>query len=176
MKVAILFALVAVASAAVINPAGIVSTGSSSVSRSEDGTGNYQFSYTEQGLSGGSQRSEQGDAFGRKTGSYALSDADGRQRIVSYVADETGFRASIQTNEPGTAPLAGADTAISAPDSTGIAAATNQRTAEQLTALANAPPAVEETPVAAAPIAFGPAPTRLVAAQPVYSGFRPFTG
>ena len=136
----IILALVAVASAAVITPANIASSGSSSVSRSEDGTGNYQFSYTEQGLTGGSQRSESGDAFGRKTGSYALSDADGRQRIVSYVADETGFRASIQTNEPGTAPLAGADTAISAPDTTGIAAATNQRTSEQLTALANAPP------------------------------------
>src|SRR6218665_3596097 len=36
------------------------------------------------------------------SGSYGLSDADGRVRTVNYVADEHGYRASISTNEPGT--------------------------------------------------------------------------
>lgn len=48
-------------------------------------------------------RSEQGDGNGAVTGSYSLAEADGRQRIVEYVADAAGFRATVKTNEPGTA-------------------------------------------------------------------------
>ena len=36
------------------------------------------------------------------SGSYGLRDADGRMRVVSYVADALGYRASVSTNEPGT--------------------------------------------------------------------------
>ena len=36
-----------------------------------------------------------------QVGSYGLRDADGRVRVVNYVADALGFRASVSTNEPG---------------------------------------------------------------------------
>ncbi|KAH6929056.1 hypothetical protein HPB50_022531 [Hyalomma asiaticum] len=68
------------------------------------GLGNYNFGYDEDHTSGGSFRRETGNALGAKEGSYGLRDADGRVRVVNYVADELGFRASISTNEPGTAP------------------------------------------------------------------------
>ena len=37
-------------------------------------------------------------------GSYGLRDIDGRTRVVNYVADAGGYRANIQTNEPGVEP------------------------------------------------------------------------
>ena len=39
-----------------------------------------------------------------QVGSYGLRDADGRMRVVNYVADALGYRASISTNEPGVDP------------------------------------------------------------------------
>jgi len=73
--------------------------------RKQDGWGNYAFGYNEQHNdawgSGGSSRDEKGDSWGNKEGSYSLNVGDGRQRIVKYVADGAGFRASIKTNEPG---------------------------------------------------------------------------
>lgn len=61
----------------------------------------YQFGYDAAGSDGRSSRSESSD--GRKvTGSYTLVGADGINRVVHYVADGDGFRASIITNEPGT--------------------------------------------------------------------------
>jgi hypothetical protein len=39
-----------------------------------------------------------------QVGSYGLRDIDGRTRVVNYVADAAGFRANIQTNEPGVEP------------------------------------------------------------------------
>lgn len=46
---------------------------------------------------------EQGDGKGTVSGSYALMDPDGRMRMVYYKADAMGFRATVKTNEPGTA-------------------------------------------------------------------------
>ncbi|XP_003747964.1 calphotin [Galendromus occidentalis] len=80
--------------------------------RSEDGLGNYQFGYDEKHTTGGSFRKETGDGLGRKIGSYGLHDADGRVRVVNYVADEHGFRAAVQSNEPGVAPEDPAATTI----------------------------------------------------------------
>jgi hypothetical protein len=61
----------------------------------------YAFAYEHSGDEQSSSRSESSD--GKKvTGHYTLQGADGIQRIVHYVADFDGFRASIQTNEPGT--------------------------------------------------------------------------
>lgn len=37
-------------------------------------------------------------------------DADGHSRTVNYVADAAGFRATVETNEPGTKTSAPADT------------------------------------------------------------------
>ncbi|XP_054707014.1 cuticle protein 7-like [Uloborus diversus] len=47
------------------------------------------------------QRQEQGDQHGTVKGSYSYTDAHGIYRHVDYVADHSGFRASVQSNEPG---------------------------------------------------------------------------
>lgn len=75
-------------------------TGTSSQFREEDTYGNYKFGYDEAHASGRSGRREErnGDVV---HGSYNLADADGRDRTVNYVADASGFRATIHTNEPG---------------------------------------------------------------------------
>ncbi|KAH9371573.1 hypothetical protein HPB48_021234 [Haemaphysalis longicornis] len=57
---------------------------------------------------------EQGDASNAKTGSYGYRDANGLFRTVKYVADANGFRATIDTNEPGTLPGASADAVFNA--------------------------------------------------------------
>lgn len=72
----------------------------------------YQFSYSSPSEGGSSSHQEQGDGSGRVTGSYSVVDDDGRSRVVEYVADEGGFRASITTNEPGTSNQAPADVNI----------------------------------------------------------------
>jgi hypothetical protein len=100
--VAVLFALVSVAYAGVIAPA-LLNTGNSQQYRTQDNIGNYAFGYNEDHSTGGTFRRESGGP-GFQQGSYGLRDADGRQRIVNYVADGLGFRANIQTNEPGVEP------------------------------------------------------------------------
>ena len=115
MKVLIvLAAFVAVASAGRLHygaaPVGI-ETGTSSQFRSEDNYGNYNFGYDEQHPSGGSSRREE-MSNGVQRGSYALNDADGRRRVVNYVADDYGFHADVQTNEPGVEPKDPADVLI----------------------------------------------------------------
>ncbi|XP_037578252.1 adult-specific rigid cuticular protein 15.7-like [Dermacentor silvarum] len=69
----------------------------------------YSFAYDAVGLDGSSTRSESGDAQGRVTGFYTITTAEGSRRRVSYVADENGFRATVDTNEHGTADEAPAD-------------------------------------------------------------------
>ncbi|KAG1661415.1 Cuticle protein 14 isoform a [Nymphon striatum] len=49
-------------------------------------------------------RRESGDALGNKVGSYSINLADGRKRTVSYKADDSGFKAIVRSNEPGTDP------------------------------------------------------------------------
>ncbi|KAH7963365.1 hypothetical protein HPB52_020759 [Rhipicephalus sanguineus] len=49
-------------------------------------------------------RSEQGDSNNIKTGSYGYRDVNGLYRRVNYVADANGFRATVDTNEPGNCP------------------------------------------------------------------------
>ncbi|KAH6921394.1 hypothetical protein HPB50_027618 [Hyalomma asiaticum] len=51
---------------------------------------------------------EQGDGSNANTGAYGYRDANGLFRTVKYVADANGFRATVDTNEPGTAPGASA--------------------------------------------------------------------
>jgi len=101
-----------------------VNTGHSNQYRSQDGWGNYKFGYDEQHHdswgSGGSSRHETGDAWGNKEGSYSLNVGDGRQRVVKYVADGAGFRASIKTNEPGIVSSAPAAVDINTPHGHGL--------------------------------------------------------
>ncbi|GIY48155.1 hypothetical protein CDAR_590481 [Caerostris darwini] len=80
----------------------------------------YQFSYSAPAIGGGSTHEESGDAYGRKTGTYTVQNEDGSERVVQYVADEDGFRASISTNEPGTANQNPADVTISSSADEGI--------------------------------------------------------
>ncbi|XP_022671221.1 uncharacterized protein LOC111254543 [Varroa destructor] len=71
--------------------------------------GAYSFSYDVQAEDGGHSRQETRDANGTITGSYTIALADGRRRTVEYIADADGFRARINTNEPGTGDDAPAD-------------------------------------------------------------------
>lgn len=58
----------------------------------------YAFSYQVDG----SSRSESGDTKGVVRGQYTLQGADGSSRVVDYIADHNGFRATVNTNEFGT--------------------------------------------------------------------------
>ncbi|XP_002410880.2 cuticle protein 10.9 [Ixodes scapularis] len=69
----------------------------------------YSFAYDAIGADGSSSRSESGDASGRVTGYYTITTSEGSRRRVSYVADENGFRATVDTNEHGTADESPAD-------------------------------------------------------------------
>ncbi|KAH8022234.1 hypothetical protein HPB51_023112 [Rhipicephalus microplus] len=61
----------------------------------------YNFGYEAQGPDGSSSRQEAGDGSGRVEGVYTIS-TEGGQRKVKYSADAGGFRAIVETNEPGT--------------------------------------------------------------------------
>ncbi|KAH6939415.1 hypothetical protein HPB50_017813 [Hyalomma asiaticum] len=75
----------------------------------------YSFGYDTVDEFGNRQfRSEQGDANNVKTGSYGYRDVNGVYRRVNYIADANGFRATVDTNEPGTAPGASADVVYNA--------------------------------------------------------------
>lgn len=75
----------------------------------------YSFGYDNVDEYGNRQfRTEQGDASNAKTGSYGYRDTNGLYRRVNYVADAYGFRAIVDTNEPGTAPGASADAVFNA--------------------------------------------------------------
>lgn len=68
----------------------------------------YAFSYNVEG----SSRSESGDTKGVVRGQYTLSGPDGSNRVVDYVADHNGFRASVNTNEFGTEAKSPANVAL----------------------------------------------------------------
>ncbi|GFT11666.1 uncharacterized protein NPIL_358741 [Nephila pilipes] len=103
----------------------------------------YSFGYDAPAIGGGSSRQETSDGNGRVVGSYTVSDADGRLRVVDYYADETGFHANVKTNEPGTA---------------------NQDSAD-VTVQSYAPPAVQ--PIVSPKVVVAPA--KVVAPAPVYT-------
>ncbi|XP_050027828.2 uncharacterized protein [Dermacentor andersoni] len=113
MKALIVFVLAAVARAGAVQY--FPEVGFSTQHRTQDVWGNYNFGYDEKHSGGGSWRKESSDASGNTVGSYGLHDADGRVRIVNYVANAYGFRASVATNEPGTAASSPAGVGINAP-------------------------------------------------------------
>lgn len=62
----------------------------------------YNFGYDVKDEYGNHQyRKEESDSQGNVRGSYGYTDANGVFRVVDYVADVNGFRASIRSNEPG---------------------------------------------------------------------------
>lgn len=87
----------------------------------------YAFSYSADSLGGRSSHQEQSDGAGRVQGFYTILGADGRERRVEYVADELGYRATIQTNEVGTKAdsAANAEFIVSAPTDAQMAQANN---------------------------------------------------
>ncbi|OQR80294.1 cuticle protein 10.9-like [Tropilaelaps mercedesae] len=82
----------------------------------------YQYSYATQDTEGSSTAQESTDGSGRVTGSYTLTLADGRQRTVTYWADESGFHADIVTNELGTESKNPADVTVQSSAPTGAEA------------------------------------------------------
>lgn len=139
----------------------VAETGTSSQFRNEDFAGNYNFGYDEDHSSGGSFRRETGNALGVKQGSYGLRDADGRVRVVNYLADANGFRASVSTNEPGIVPSAPADVSIGAPGA-----------ALPPAAVPGAPPAPPVAVQPAVPVA-APAPLFNAVAAPARVAYAP---
>ncbi|XP_077488467.1 uncharacterized protein LOC144099196 [Amblyomma americanum] len=171
MKALVVLALVAAARAGLVLQS-VSESGVSTQHRTQDVWGNYNFAYDEKHTSGGSWRKESGDAAGNTVGSYGLTDADGRIRIVNYVADAHGFRASIATNEPGTAASSPAGVGINAPPGpTGPDLAEGGNFAEAgLAFAATAPVAVAAAPVlapaaVAAPVAVA-APSAVAISAP----------
>lgn len=73
---------------------------------------------------------EIGDSNNVKKGSYGYSAANGLYRRVNYVADENGYRATVETNEPGTQSGNSADAVFDAKPvvtGPGVAAASSSR-------------------------------------------------
>ncbi|XP_013793737.1 uncharacterized protein LOC106477750, partial [Limulus polyphemus] len=64
----------------------------------------FNFMYSAPAGGGASSRSESGDVSGNVAGSYSVEDPDGRRRKVDYTAGSGGFRANVQSNEPGVEP------------------------------------------------------------------------
>ncbi|GBN63006.1 hypothetical protein AVEN_218264-1, partial [Araneus ventricosus] len=63
----------------------------------------YNFDYQSADEQGNTHyHREEADASGTVRGSYGYTDIQGLYRVVDYIADVNGFRASIRTNEPGT--------------------------------------------------------------------------
>lgn len=115
----------------------------------------YSFNYLAEGEEGTSSHQETADGSGTVRGTYTLTDLDGRNRVVEYIADGEGYRASIRTNEPGTDNQSPADVVVesSAPDAKPYAApAAATRYAAGGAAGAAAP---RPRPVAAAGISAG---------------------
>ncbi|GFT58502.1 adult-specific rigid cuticular protein 15.7 [Nephila pilipes] len=157
-KVTILFAaLAAVHASALLGHGALMSTGVSTSARSQDALGNYAFGYDiKDGLGAANSRSEVGDGYGNKKGSYTIADIDGRARRVDYVADGLGFRATVKTNEPGTAASAPAAALIASPYAGPVAPVVNHVAPA---AAAIAAPLALAAPVAplalTAPVAYG---------------------
>ncbi|GFR32247.1 adult-specific rigid cuticular protein 15.7, partial [Trichonephila clavata] len=155
--ITILFAALAAVNANVLLGHGaLISTGVSNSARSQDVSipqdtqafGNYAFGYgIKDGLGAANSRSEVGDAYGNKKGSYTIADIDGRARRVDYVADAHGFRASVKTNEPGTAASAPAAALIASPYAGPVAPVVNH--------VAPAAPAYAAPVALAAPAVYG---------------------
>ncbi|XP_054152968.1 GATA zinc finger domain-containing protein 14-like [Oppia nitens] len=87
--------------------------------RLQDNHGNYKFGYNIKDKEGGeNSREEKGGPHGGVVGSYSLHTPKGGKRIVHYVADKQGFRAHVDTNEPGTGHQDAADAIYNGVDNT----------------------------------------------------------
>lgn len=91
----------------------------------------YNFGYDTKDQFGNQHyRKEQSDGSGTIRGTYGYQDTNGLYRIVEYIADATGFRAKIKSNEPGLGQASPADIALEAqeaPKGAYQAAASNEK-------------------------------------------------
>lgn len=62
----------------------------------------YAFSFDETDEYGMNLKRQESSENGIVTGSYSFTTPEGYTRVVNYISDELGFRAQVQTNEPGT--------------------------------------------------------------------------
>ncbi|GIY46482.1 hypothetical protein CDAR_592071 [Caerostris darwini] len=160
-KVAFLCAAFAAVHASGIIGAPLINTGISASSRQQDILGNNAFGYTiKDGLGATNSRSEVGDGYGNRKGSYTITDIDGRARRVDYVADGHGFRATVKTNEPGTAASAPAAALVNSPYAGPVAPVVNHVAPAAIAApMAIAAPAIGYGGIGvgaiAAPVAYG---------------------
>ncbi|KAI1308660.1 Cuticle protein 16.8 [Halotydeus destructor] len=83
----------------------------------------YNFAYDVHDETGNHQYRKEEATDGVVRGTYGYTDANGLYRFVSYVADGAGFRASIQSNEPGMGQAQAADVKLSAEEPPVVAAA-----------------------------------------------------
>ncbi|GFQ68884.1 cuticle protein 10.9 [Trichonephila clavata] len=75
----------------------------------------YEFGFDMNDGKGTDQhRQESADEAGVVTGSYGYRDVYGVYRLVNYIADKNGFRAFVQSNEPGVANPGSADVVVMA--------------------------------------------------------------
>ncbi|XP_064455067.1 uncharacterized protein LOC135366325 [Ornithodoros turicata] len=117
----------------------------------------YKFGYNTVDEYGNQQsRHEEADAYNNRVGSYSFTDAYGLSRRVDYVADAAGFRASVHTNEPGTAASAPAAAVYNTPVVAKVAKV--------------AAPVVAAAPAVHAPVYAAPAVAK-VAAAPAYAAY-----
>ncbi|GIY62426.1 hypothetical protein CDAR_50541 [Caerostris darwini] len=145
-KIAFLCAALASVRASGLIGVPLINTGISTSARQQDVLGNNAFGYTiKDGLGATNSRSEVGDGYGNRKGSYTITDIDGRARRVDYVADGHGFRATVKTNEPGTAASAPAAALVNSPYAGPVAPVVNHV----------APAAIAAPMALAAPLAYG---------------------
>ena len=113
----------------------------------------YAFDYSVEG----SSRRESGDTKGVVRGQYTLQAADGSARVVDYVADQNGFRATVSTNEFGTESRspAGVEVRSSQPEAQDISLRLEGKTREALEAPA---PQAAATKGGPAPLVQAPLP------------------
>lgn len=119
------------------------------------------------GYGGAQYHKENGDEYGKRTGSYGYTDAYGIYRQVDYVADENGFRATIKTNEPGTANESPASVDLHAYEPPSNYYAGKESTSYTTPKSSYAAPAAAAAPVAAAAAAPSYQPQRQTYSAPV---------
>ncbi|XP_053210557.1 cuticle protein 14-like [Panonychus citri] len=94
--------------------------GQSKIYRNQDVSGKYNFGYDINDPWGSSNyRQESGDGWGNVHGSYGLKLADGRHRTVNYIADKSGFRVKLDSNEPSVDSIDSADAIYNGADPSG---------------------------------------------------------
>lgn len=88
-------------------PLTVASTASAASSNEDDEISGpprpYSFAYDTEHDDGSTSRREESSDGNTVRGSYSYRDTDGLFRTVEYIADQNGYRATVKTNEPGTA-------------------------------------------------------------------------